>query len=98
MKIPRLGVKLPETGTPEAVEGRETLPEGVAVGPPAGGGEVFGFAVGLGDGEALALEVAEPDGLAVNDGILLAPAAKTVKPCLTIFVCPFASFQEIVAV
>lgn len=94
MRTAKLGVKFPATGTPDEVEGSETLPEGVAVGV----GEAFGFAVGEGLGEALALEVAEPDGLAVNDGILLVPAAKIVKLLLAVFVCPASSFQESVTV
>lgn len=94
MRMPRLGVKLPATGTPEDVEGKDDLPNGVAVGE----GEAFGFAVGLGEGEALALEVVEPDGVAVNEGILLWPAAKTVKLLLIVFVCPFSSCQDSVTV
>ena len=61
-----MGVKLPLVGTPLSVDGRETLPDGVAV------GEGDGEGVGLGDGDVLGVGLGDGEGLTLGSGELVA--------------------------
>ena len=87
--LPNIGVKFPDTGTPDSVEGMLIRGDG------EGDGVGLGVAFGLGVGEGVA-SVAE--GLAEKDGKSLSPAARTVKALLVSTVCPDSFFHAIVIV
>lgn len=75
-----MGVKSPDIGTPDWVEGTLVRAEAVEVGV---GLLIVGvgvnFSVGVGVSLIVGVAVKLPDGVAVKAGISLWPAAKTVK-------------------
>lgn len=86
-----VGKSIPVLGTEtlsEDVGEASTLEVGVSVGVRAlkGVGVAVGRLVGRGVGE-----ICFPDGVAVKEGRLLSPVAKTTKDRLTVFKRPFLS-------
>lgn len=85
-----MGVKVPDSGTADSVEGRLTLAEAEELGV----GE--SFLVGVGEAETLPVGVKDPEGVEVKAGKSLSPAASTVKDLVIFLKVPPASLKEIV--